>query len=78
MKTKENQETSRNIEGNQNGPVHHFAFTFTQPFADLLCHFLKTSETQQIQKVGYGYVRSCEAAKRGGEAMPSSLLRAVL
>ena len=75
MKAKEKQGTSRKIEENQNGPLHHFAFTFIQPFADLLCHFLKTSETQQIQKVGNGYASSCEAAKRGGEAMPSSLLR---
>ena len=31
-------------------------------------HFKTKSETEQVQKARNGYVSSCEAAKRGGEA----------
>ena len=67
--------TTRKIKGNQEAlkksetePYRTFDFTFTQPVADLLCHLKMKSEAEQVQKARNGYVSSCEAAKRGGEA----------
>ena len=66
------------LKKSETDPYRTFDFTFTQPVAALLCNFTMKSETEQVQKARNGYVSSCEAAKRGGEAMPSSLLRTVL